>query len=100
MQASRPQLDLSFPIASPRGPHRLAAVGPKVNPNYKGPIAKLGRSDLKIGAFNSSCKSVKSVSFCPTCPGMPDQPHLVSFNRFAHSTAESPYTLQLATLSP
>jgi len=41
-----------------------------------GPIAKLGRSGLKIGAFNSSCKSVKSVSFCPTCIGMSDQPRL------------------------
>jgi len=29
-----------------------------------------------------------------TCPGMPDQLRLAWFNRFAQSTAESPYTLQ------
>jgi len=100
VQASRPQLDLSFPIAFPRCPPAFRGSGPQSWPNYKGPIAKLGRSGLKIGALNSSCKSVKSVSFCPTCPGMPDQPRLAWFNRFAQSTTESPYTLQWATLSP
>jgi len=95
VQATRSQLDLSFPIAfPPLPPHRLGAVGPQSWPSYKGPIAKLGRSGLKIGAFNSSCKSVKSVSFCWTCPGMPDQRRLAWSNRFAQSTAESPYTLQ------
>jgi len=68
--------------------------------NEGGAIAKLGSNGLKIGAFNSSCKSVKSVSFCPSCPGVPHQPRLAWFNQFAQRTAESPYTLQWATLSP
>jgi len=43
---------------------------------YCGQTAACIKMWPKIGAFNSSCKSVKSVSFCRTCPGMPDQHRL------------------------
>jgi len=98
-QAGRPQLDLSIATSLFPLPLLFRGCGPQ-SWSKKRPIAKLSRSGLEIGAFNSSCKSVKWVSFCPTCPGMPDQPRLAWFNRFAQSTAESPYTLQWATLSP
>jgi len=68
---ARPQLGLSIDPHLPF-PYRLA---PKVDQKW-GPTAKLVRSGLEIGAFNSSCKGVKSVSFCPTYPGMPDEPRL------------------------
>jgi len=52
---------LSFPLPLPF--MGCGKVGQKL-----GPIAKLGRSGLEIGAFNSSCKSMKLVSFGPACP--------------------------------
>jgi len=69
VQARRPQLGLSIPTSISPLPLPFRGCGPPKLVKNGGPIAKLGRSGLEIGAFNSSCKSMKLVSFGPACPG-------------------------------